>query len=88
MGALGYFKHSSSVEFAEYAVANHVKEEPAVKWWVKDVLHWQDQIISIGKTRYWRKNHKFGIRITKMVKESLDIDKATRTNFGELAIQK
>ena len=82
MGALGYFKHSSSVEFAEYAVANQLKEEPAVKWWVKDVLYWQDQIISIGKTRYWRKNHKFGIRITKMVKEALEIDKAARTNFG------
>ena len=38
--------------------------------------------------RNWRKTHKFGIRITKAVKEVLDIEKATGTNFWELSIHK
>ena len=81
-------KHSNPVELAEYAVDNQLLEEPVFKWWVKQVLSRKDRIISKVKTRYWRKTHKFGIRITKKVKESLDIDKATGTNFWELAIQK
>ena len=80
--------HSNPVEFSEYAVANQLQEDPAFKWWVKYALCWQDQIISKVKTRYWRKTHSFGIIITKMVKEVLEIDKATGNNFGEPAIQK
>ena len=67
-------KHSDPVEFSEYAVANQLQEEPVFKWWVKDVLRWQDRIFSKVKTRYWRKTHSFGIRMTKMVKEALEID--------------
>ena len=36
----------------------------------------------------WRKTHKFGIIITKTVKESLSIDKTTGHTFWELIIQK
>ena len=81
-------KHSNPLELAEYAVSNQLQEEPAFKWWVKDVLRRRDRIISKVKARYWRKTHKFGIRIPKTVKEALEIDKATGTNFWELAIQK
>ena len=63
-------------------------EETVFKRWVKDVLRWRDQIISKVETRYWQKTHKFEIRITKTVKGALDVDKATGTNFWELAIQK
>ena len=81
-------KHSNPLELAEYAVSNQLQEEPAFKWWVKDVLRRRDRIISKVKARYWRKTHKFGIRIPKTVKEALEIDKATGINFWELAIQK
>ena len=30
--------HSNPVELSEYSVDNQSKEEPAFKWWVKDVL--------------------------------------------------
>ena len=32
-------KESFPVQLAEYAVANHLTEEPAFKWWVPHVLH-------------------------------------------------
>jgi hypothetical protein len=32
-------KASNPVEVAEYAVANHLIEEPAFKWWVPHVIH-------------------------------------------------
>ena len=59
-----------------------------LKLLVKDVVRRRDRIVSKVKTRYWQKTHKFGIIIPKKVKEALDIDKATGTNFGELNIQK
>ena len=79
-------KHSIPVELVEYAVSNQFQEEPAFKWQVKDVLNWQDRIISKVKTRYWGETHKFGIIIPKAVKEDLDTDKATGTNFLDLNI--
>ena len=62
------FKHSNPVELSEYVVSNQLQEEPAFKRWVKDVLCRRYLIISKAKTRYWWKNHKFGIRIPKTVK--------------------
>ena len=38
--------------------------------------------------QYWRRTHKFGIRITKKAKEALEIDEATGTNLWERALQK
>ena len=82
------FKHYTPVEISEYAVSKQFQEDPAFKWWVKDVLHQRYRIISKVNMRYWQETHNFGIRIPKKVKEDLEIDKSTRTNFWELGIQK
>ena len=79
-------KHSNPVDLSEYTVANQFQEDPAFKWWVKDLLRQRDRIISKVKTIYWRKTHKFGIIIPKAAKEDLDTDKATGTNFLDLNI--
>jgi hypothetical protein len=85
---LANLKESNPVQVAEYAVANKLAEEPAFIWWIKDVLRRRDRIISKVKARYWKRTHKFGIRVPKSVKEALEIDAEMGTNFWKRAIEK
>jgi hypothetical protein len=85
---LANLKESNPVQVAEYAVANKLAEEPAFIWWIKDVLRRRDRIISKVKARYWKRTHKFGIRVPKSVKEALEIDAEMGTDFWKRAIEK
>ena len=81
-------KASNPVEVAEYAVANHLTEEPAFKWWVSHVIKHRNRIISKVKLRYWKTTHKFRIHLPKSVEEALEIDHVTNTDFWHKAINK
>ena len=70
---LKYIKDSYPLQMAEYAVENIISEEPAFAWRTKHVMNKRDQIISKTQ-RYWVKTHKYGLRVTKSVKEAFDID--------------
>jgi hypothetical protein len=48
----------------------------------------RDRIIKKVQKRYWKRTHKFGIELPKSVKEALEIDKRTSTNFWQKAIEK
>ncbi|GAX09610.1 hypothetical protein FisN_38Lu038 [Fistulifera solaris] len=74
-------KEAYPVQVAEYAKANGIDDEPAFAWWVKDVLRQRNSVIAKVKSRYWKTTHKFGIRIPKTVKEALQIDKETGTDY-------
>jgi hypothetical protein len=81
-------KDSFPVEVAEYAMVNKIIEEPAFAWWAKQVLRKRDRIIKKVKSRYWDHTHKYGILLPKSIKEALRIDRETRTNFWQKAIEK
>jgi hypothetical protein len=81
-------KASNPIELAEYAVGNHLVEEPAFRWWVKDAPRTRNRIISKGKSRYWKTTHKFGIEVPKDVTQALTIDSKTGTDFWRKAIEK
>jgi hypothetical protein len=66
-------KESNPLQVAEYAIANNIAEEPAFAWWVKSAVKSHNRIISAVKSRYWKRTHKFGIRIPKSIKEALNI---------------
>jgi Reverse transcriptase (RNA-dependent DNA polymerase) len=85
---LKYVKDSNPIELAEYAVANRIQEEPAFKWWVSETLRIRNRIIGKVKSRYWKTNHKYGIKLPHSVQEALQIDKETGTDFWWKAIQK
>jgi hypothetical protein len=70
-------KNSNPIELAEYAVANHIDDEPAFNWWVKETLRRRNRIVNKVKARYWETTHKFGIKVPKTVDEALKIDKET-----------
>ena len=81
-------KESNPVEVAEYAVHMKLVSEPAFAWWVPYVIKRRDRLIKAVKTRYFRKNQKFGIELPKTVKRALEIDKETGTTFWADAIKK
>ena len=67
-------KESYPVQLAEYAVANKIAEEPAFAWWIRSVLRKRDRIIAKVKSRYWRRTHKYGIRLPHNIEEAFQID--------------
>ncbi|KAG7370183.1 reverse transcriptase RNA-dependent DNA polymerase [Nitzschia inconspicua] len=85
---LSALKESNPVEVAEYAVAHNLTEEPAFKWWVPFTLRKRDAIISAVNNRYWKRTHKFGIRVPKSVKEAYEIDRENGDNRWAESIQK
>jgi hypothetical protein len=86
--ALSILKEHNPVEIAEYAVAHGIDDEPAFAWWVPFTLKKRDSIISAVNKRYWKRTHKFGIRIPHSVEEALRIDKENGDSLWQDAIQK
>jgi hypothetical protein len=81
-------KASNPVELAEYAVANWIAEEPAFKLWVTNTLHKWNHIISKVKKKYWWMTHKFGCKLPHSVEEALEINRQTRTDHWQTALNK
>jgi hypothetical protein len=63
------------IQVAEYAIANHIDDEPEFAWWVHQVIRRKDCILSRVKSKYWQRTHKFGLRIPKTVEQELALDK-------------
>ncbi len=73
---LNILKEQIPVEIAEqYAVTNSISSEPAFAWWVPWTLKKRDVILAAVNKRYWKRTHKFGIRIPHSVEEALQVDK-------------
>jgi hypothetical protein len=81
-------KASNPVELAEYAVANWIEEELALKYWVSNTLHKWNCIISKVKKKYWQMTHKFGCKLPHSVEEALEIDRQTGTDHWQRALNK
>ena len=81
-------KDSNPIEVAEYAVENRIVEEPAFKWWVLRTVRKRNRVISKLKGKYWCTTHKFGMRISKDVKEAMEINRVTGTYFWQKAVNK
>jgi hypothetical protein len=87
--ALKDLKESFPIEVTEYAVANKLTEEPAFKWWVVETLSKRHRIIQkVKSAKYWKRTHKYGIRLPHSVEEALRIDEETGTEFWRKAIEK
>ena len=69
-----YLKDSYLVPLADHAVANDIQEEPDFSWWVPFTLKKRISIIKKIKSKYIQRTHKYGIRVTKSVKEAQEVD--------------
>jgi Reverse transcriptase (RNA-dependent DNA polymerase) len=85
---LSSLKDGYPVQVAEYATANKLVSEPAFQWWVPYTQKKRHRIIHQLKTRYLRREEKFGLPLPKSVKEALAIDRDTNTSFWSDAIKK
>ena len=81
-------KESDPLRLDEYAVANHIDQEPAFVWWVPWTLKKRNRILKAMKKRYFRTTQKFGIELPKTVARALEIDKETGTTFWRDALEK
>ena len=86
--ALKDMKESFPIETAEYAVANKIVHEPAFAWWIPETLRQRGRIVEKVKSKYWKRTHKFGIRLPHSVDEALRIDVETGTDHWKKAIEK
>ena len=69
-------KESYPVELAMYAENHNITDEPVFAWLVPYVLKKQKRILQKVKTKsYWSRTHKYGIRISKNIKEAIEIDR-------------
>jgi hypothetical protein len=79
---LSDMKEAYPVQTDEYAIANKLEHQPAFALWVDTTIRRRDRIIAAATTkRYHKRTHKFGIKIPKTVKEALEIDRRTGTNY-------
>ena len=62
------------VQLAEYATNNNIVHEPVFAWWVPYVLKKKDIIISKVESMYWQTTHRYGIRLSKSIKEAKELD--------------
>ena len=85
---LADMKEAFPIDVAEYAVSNKISSEPAFAWWVPHVLGKRDRLIKKVASKYWKRTHKYGIRLPHSVEEALRIDEETGTDFWRKAIEK
>ena len=73
--ALKGLKDSYSLDLENYAVTNKIQDELTFAWWVPYVLIKRKIIISKLRSKYWKNTHKYGIQISKSMKQVKEIDK-------------
>ena len=83
---LSSLKELYPVELAEYSVAQGINHQPAFCWWVPHVLHKQDCIIAAINKCYHNQTHKFGFKVLKTVKCTLEINHENRNPLWQDAI--
>jgi hypothetical protein len=86
--SLADMKNSFPVQVAEYVIAHQLRDLPAFRWWVPDVIKRKQRMIKAVKTRYLKRTHKYGIRLPKLVPEAYQIDQETGTDYWHQAILK
>ena len=81
-------KHSSyPLQLADYAHNNKIDDEAAFAWWDPYTMKKRKTIISKLKSKYWQRTHKYGMRVPKLVKEALAIDKEEGNNVWRESIE-
>jgi len=81
-------KDSNPLEVMDYVYANDIQDHPAFAWWVGHVKRKKKALISKVKSKYWRINEKFGVKLPHSVKEAIDIDKRNGNTLWQDAINK
>jgi hypothetical protein len=76
------------VQVADYAVAHGIDNLLGFCWWILQVMKRKQSMISTIKTRFKKKNHKYGIQVPHTIEEAYLIDKETGTDYWHQAVLK
>ena len=66
----------------EYSIQAQISKEPVFLWWLPHIIKKQERIISKIKSKYWTRTHKFGIKVSKPIKQDCEFDETTATPYG------
>ena len=80
-------KNCYPLEVVDYAMAKEIQDEPAFAWWIPWTLKKRTHIISMVKTKYWDKTHKFGIKVPKSITEAKRIDLDNKNKLWTEAVR-
>ena len=80
-------KESYPINVAQFAIDNGIDGE-LFSWWVPYVTKKKERILAAVNRQYHMTIHKFGFKIPKTVKHTLEIDDETKTTLWYNAIQK
>ena len=86
--SLKVLKESQPIEVAEYVTALDLETETAFLWWVQYTLKKRDRIIASINYRITKQDHKFGIKISKEIKEALKLDQDNGNTLCQDAYKK
>jgi hypothetical protein len=85
--SLNDLKELHPVKVAEYATVHKLMHEPAIAWWVPQVLRNRDCLIDAVKSCYLHWDQKFVTELPHTVKHALEIERKTGTIFWIDAIR-
>ena len=76
------------IQVAEYAKVDGISGQPVFIWWVPYSLRKRINMISRVKSRYWKRTHRYGIKIPKNYKHVMHLYEQNGTNLWRLAWEK
>ena len=79
-------KDSYPIKLAYYEMSNRLLDEPVFAWWVPYTPKKRIDIISNIKSKYWKKTHKYGIKVPENVKEAKVTDQENGNKLWEEAM--
>ena len=80
-------KNCYPLEVVDYAMAKEIQDKAAFAWWIPWTLKKRTHIISMVKTKYWDKTHKFGIKVPKSITEAKRIDLDNKNKLWTEAVR-
>ena len=81
-------KDSNPIEVAEYAISRNLEEYPAFAWWVRRVIKKRAMLINKIKSKGYKSNLKFGLKVPRSVEEAYSIDRENGNDLWDKAIKK
>ena len=84
-----YLKESDPVQTIDYVVAKEIDHESELNWWVGAVQKNCQRINNLFNQHnycYLKNTHKFGIKLSKTVEESCDLDRRNGDNLWEIVL--
>ena len=63
------------MQVVDYSKGNNLLNYPSFVWWFPIYLRKRIRMISKIKSHYWKRTHKYGIRVPKLLEGSVQIDK-------------